>query len=646
MNAVLTALRSYFLAPALFAFLGLIPIVILLYLLKLRRTHVIISSTMLWTKSLYDLRANAPFQRLRKNLLLLLQILILLILVTALARPFVRAAGISGSHVCVLIDRSASMQTREGDTTRLELAKQRALEMVDDMRGGDKMMVVTFGARADVLCELTDDRLRLRSSIRSITAADTSTKIRDAVLVAHSLKLSVPDLRLVIITDGNIVDLDEIRTRAFELTVAQTGEESGEEEIDTRAFELNVVSVGETSDNAGIAAFSVREPLEGQADRQCFVLVHNEHTEPLETTMTLYFDDTMLTVEELRVPPRDDQEVLFALPDLGSGVLRAELDHEDALDVDNVAWLVLRPTPAVNVLVVAEPDSTGAFFLKRVLSLDPRVDLSAISPENYTVTDEYDLTIFDNFAPERLPTGTLLFFNSIPQLDGLKATGTIDNPPVLAKDSAHPMMRFLSPENVGIRKAVKLELPRGSRTLLSTAGGPLIADVSRGGQQILVVAFDIADSNWPLRLSFPLFMQNLLAWVPRSAMARETSVAAGQPLTIMPVPDIDTASVTGPDGAAHSVQLDPLRPTFFGDTEQTGEYVVNKGETTDRFAVNLLDRTESAVTPAETVSIGRAEVETVRGRVKQNKELWRWLVVTALCILMAEWWIYSRRAWI
>lgn len=646
MNAVLSAARSFFLAPVFFAFLGLIPIVVLLYLLKLRRTQVLISSTMLWTKSLYDLRANAPFQRLRKNLLLMLQILVLLLLVTALARPFVRAAGLSGNNICVLIDRSASMQTREADTTRLELARQRAIEMVDDMRGGDKMMVVTFAAHSDVLCELTDDRVRLRTAIRSITAADTTTKVRDAVLVAHSLKLSVPDLRLVIITDGKIVDLDEIRTRAFELTVTRTGEGADGEQIDPRAFGLSVVRVGETSDNAGIAAFSIREPLEGRGDRQCFVLVHNDHVEPLETTMTLYFNESALAVEEVAVPPREDREVLFALPDLGSGVLRAELDHQDAFDVDDVAWLVLRPTTVVRVLIVAEPDSTGGFFLKRVLSLDPRVDLSAVSPDNYTVTDEYDLTVFDGFAPEELPAGTLLFFNSIPPLPGLTVDGTIENPPVLAKDSSHPMMRFLSPENVGISKAMKLRLPEGSHTLISTTGGPLVADVSRGGQQIVVVAFDIAESNWPLRLSFPLFMQNMLAWVPRSAMSRETSVDAGRPLTIMPVPDIETATVTAPDGSVHTLQLDPLRPVFFGDTEQTGEYVVTRGEDTARFAVNLLDKTESAITPAETVSIGRAEIETVRGRVKQNRELWRWLVLAALIVLTVEWWIYSRRAWI
>ena len=54
-------LSNVLLAPQFLWFLGLVPIVILLYLLKLRRTRVVIPSTMLWVKSLQDLTANAPF---------------------------------------------------------------------------------------------------------------------------------------------------------------------------------------------------------------------------------------------------------------------------------------------------------------------------------------------------------------------------------------------------------------------------------------------------------------------------------------------------------------------------------------------------------------------------------------------------------
>ena len=117
---------TLFMTPAFLWFLAVLPVILILYLLKLRRTEVVISSTLLWLKSLQDLTANAPFQRLRKNLLLLLQLLIALALALALARPYLRAEMLPGQYICLLIDRSASMQTQEKAGTRLDLARESA----------------------------------------------------------------------------------------------------------------------------------------------------------------------------------------------------------------------------------------------------------------------------------------------------------------------------------------------------------------------------------------------------------------------------------------------------------------------------------------------------------------------------------------
>ena len=64
------------------------PIIVAMYLLKLRREDRRVSSTFLWQRIVRDVEANAPWQKLRRNLLLLLQLLLLLLLALALARPF------------------------------------------------------------------------------------------------------------------------------------------------------------------------------------------------------------------------------------------------------------------------------------------------------------------------------------------------------------------------------------------------------------------------------------------------------------------------------------------------------------------------------------------------------------------------------
>ncbi|MCP4645374.1 MAG: hypothetical protein GY851_33330, partial [bacterium] len=126
----------------------------------------------------------------------------------------------------------------------------------------------------------------------------------------------------------------------------------------------------------------------------------------------------------------------------------------------------------------------------------------------------------------------------------------------------------------------------------------------------------------------------------------EGSVSTGDPIELMADVGVSKARVTRPGGEEEVVSLDPLRPVSFGNTREAGPYKVERGETSEWYAVNLLDRHESAVTPAETLRLGKAEVEAVEGPIQFNREFWPWLLMAALAVLGLEWWVYSRRAWL
>ncbi len=101
-----------------------IPSLVALYFLKRRRRIVPVSSTFLWKQALQDLQVNAPFQRIRRNLLLMLQMIILLGLLLAFARPSLREAAKAGQQVIIVIDHSASMNATDGAPTRLTAAQE------------------------------------------------------------------------------------------------------------------------------------------------------------------------------------------------------------------------------------------------------------------------------------------------------------------------------------------------------------------------------------------------------------------------------------------------------------------------------------------------------------------------------------------
>src|SRR3954452_22577531 len=114
--------------PAAIAAGIVVPSLLLLYFLKLRRREMLISSTILWKKAIQDLQVNAPFQKLRRNLLLFLQLLLLALLLFALAKPVPNFTPTPAQTTVIFIDRSASMSAKTGDgkMTRLDEAKRRA----------------------------------------------------------------------------------------------------------------------------------------------------------------------------------------------------------------------------------------------------------------------------------------------------------------------------------------------------------------------------------------------------------------------------------------------------------------------------------------------------------------------------------------
>src|SRR6187455_3227955 len=111
------------LAPWQWGLLALVPpAIIALYFLKLRRQPLEVPSTYLWSRTLEDLHVNSIWQRLRRNLLLFLQLLMLALLTFALCRPGWKGVELKGERFIFVIDVSGSMNATDQRPSRLQAA--------------------------------------------------------------------------------------------------------------------------------------------------------------------------------------------------------------------------------------------------------------------------------------------------------------------------------------------------------------------------------------------------------------------------------------------------------------------------------------------------------------------------------------------
>jgi hypothetical protein len=189
------------LGPALIAAALAVPLLLALYVLKLRRRPLRASTTAFWQVASADAQANVPFQRLRASWMLALHLALLACLLLAFARPVLRDGAGSGaaSRTVLLIDTSASMGARDAldgqpttaDTpTRLDRAKQRAKELVRESRRAARapeIAVVALGAQSELVLGFSTSVPLLEAAIDGIAQTDQPGDLMSALRLVQSL---------------------------------------------------------------------------------------------------------------------------------------------------------------------------------------------------------------------------------------------------------------------------------------------------------------------------------------------------------------------------------------------------------------------------------------------------------------------------
>jgi hypothetical protein len=613
-----------FLAPAAFLFALALPVVVVFYLLKRKRVVKLVSSTVLWQKFLAESQASSPFQQLRKNWLLFIQLALLALVVLALSRPFFQGTARPSPLRVVILDASASMQATDVAPSRFEAARAQALQWVEGMRPGEQMMVLLAGATTEVKQSPTSDKAALRRALQACEPSDGPTRLAEALRTAGAFTFEkrgeeeVTAGEIHLFSDGATPDLSEFETKALPLVYHR---------------------IGARANNVGIVTLDVRSNPEDPAQRALFTSVANYSSNHVQTELEVRFGEQLLATRPLSLAPRETSPQVFLLGQPRDGVLRLRLTAKDDLAVDNEASIVsLLPQPAKVLLV-----TRGNRFLEKALRAAGNVELSVTTdtPEDLTA---FDLTVLDDVVPSQWPQGNLLAIHVAPT-NWFESVAQIEAPAIVDWKPTHPLLRFVGFDNVQIAEALAVPTPTWAVALVESPQAPLVLAGELGRRRLVWIAFDTLQSTWPLRISFPIFMANAVDWLnPAAARAEQLLVRAGEAFRFAPPQPLTPAEVILPNGSRRPLPPGPgEQELVFGDTARQGVYRLVAGTNEVTFCVNLLDAAESDTTPRGEIKLGQYASVTATTEKRANVELWRWFALAGLLALLFEWWYYHKR---
>ncbi len=657
-------------------------LIVVFYILKLKRRPVPVPFSVIWTKFLRDKEATSLFSQLKRLLSLLLQLALLGLILFALSDPRTEQNLIDGRSVVVLLDASASMQSTDVGRNRLEEGRKQVREMIRGLGGNDRMLLAQMDATITPLSTLTSEISDLEAGLEHLTPTDARADWPRALRFASDTLQGLPHPEIIVVSDGV---LGEAR--------------DGHGDIDLGDIKLSYLKVGESNYNAAITGFTVRRYPLDKSRYEVMLEVTNTAAVDMELELSLYGDGLLTDVSRLTVLagerlPRFYPNLSGASHTLEARIQLADGTH-DVLPVDDRAYALLPERRRARIQAV----TAGNMYLEAALLLDEYLDVVTISPADYPADGSFDVTIFDGVTPVVAPkSGSILYLNpkneNVPFEVGKEI---LDDDPQIPLgfdqlEAEHPLVKHVFLSDVNISRAHILKPPKEDKVIGASFRGALLISGHRAGSKYVALGFDVRESDLPLRMAWPLFLLNTIndfveedtnyissyttgtvwrvpapstmdtakligpteACPPDEALPADTKqvvvVPSGEPSAAAPPSAAPVASAAPPSELrapctppSRTIPVDDSRAIFLG--QMAGTYTLETGpDEKSMFAANMVDVAESTVKPADELVVGgKKSLKPSRFIVGVRREIWVYLLAIVLIVSAIEWLTYHRR---
>jgi hypothetical protein len=626
-----------------------LPVIIIMYLFKRKYIDTEIPSYLLWNRVLKDIEANRPWQKLRNNLLLLIQLLVAAILVLALMQPFVWSDAVQKSHIVIILDRSASMSafmadipSGEDSKTRLLRAKQQMLEFIEKLERDQQVTLIAMGEKADILLTRESDQDILKQALVNIETYYGRTVYKETMSLAASLARDDANGEIHLYSDGQWADTFQ----GLNIGATVQIKKIAEQEIDN----IQLIQFGVKRNTAqGTVSAVATIKNEGSRTRTADLAVHNENE--------------LHSVYKEELQP-GEQKTLFMDQLPLAAYYKLSVEAEDLLKADNISYAFLAGAQPRQALLLSD----GNLFLEKALRINGVEVLKAQLNAQGTMVmpdSEFDFIIVDAIDTAILETEQwqdMLQQKPVWYINDQKGKiGNIVPAAVEYSISEHPITQYIHFEDTHIAALSLYETIPWGEPVISVGNTPLIYAGSVHGHPQVLFTFDLHQSDLPLRSEFPVFVQNIVNWLSSGAAVNLGSAVAGEKLEIalsgdaaeaewIPVSAETAAKPADIDGEfITNMQTVPAVPGLyqFVEKDKEGEIVQS------RYLHVKMDPRESSLAYQPPLNFTEADMDLTDSRqavepsAENSDDLSRyslvsWLILCLILLLFVEWGVYQR----
>ncbi|PFA68872.1 hypothetical protein CN378_05160 [Bacillus sp. AFS015802] len=577
--------------PTFFFFSFFIAAVILMYFFRKRYRDHIVPSNLLWEEVMKEWQASPWFHRLQKNLLLLLQVLILLFLMLALVKPYTLDELAEKDHVIILLDTSASMNASVTGVSHLELAKKDIQSLIKES-DGDITLLGVGNSISTVVSEESNDQAVFKK-LETMQVTNDHEEMKKALRLGEALGKGSKSIIHVY--------SDSLKKADFTNEIIHTP--------------IQVHNLIQDPRNVSLTSFGVEQV--GSLYKGVAVIENQSHE--LQTGMiTIYDENKEVTSKRLTIDA--GKEAVIPLDELPQGpVLKAKIDFQDDYSGDDVLTSVQATSkPAIQVIGEINP-----FILKGFQSLG--VNMKTVEEDQVKTGDEIIVTTNEKWRELSVTNPAMI----IPGQSG-KSTVLTTGIEVKGDD---PLLKHVDLEKVYVEKAGTIEM----KDLDSTAHSgsvPIIQKGEQKGAKMVVLNFHMKDTDFPLHPGFPIFLHNAYQYLSED----QGFIGYFQPGEERSVP-LSTGKWD-----IYSSDDEFIKEWDQGDWFKAphipGVYQAVQGNVMKYFSVVLDDREKQP--GGESFSLKPTDEKGEEGGETIPQTLSFWFLLLAILILFIEWEVYRR----